>query len=166
MISGDPAPSASPGAPEPILRRPGSRGIVAYADADPTGIAELLGRLLEENLAAHPERAVLLRRAVVEIRATDAGVGVVLELSPGRVVVRDAAAAEAPLRPELVIAATSAGLLEVVGAPLVAGLPDPRRREGRAVLGAIATRRIRISGLVRHLGTLRRVARLLSVAEG
>jgi hypothetical protein len=150
-------------------RRP---GIVAYADGEPNGIADLVGRLLEGNVAAHPERADLLRRATIEIRATDAGVGVALELSPGRILVREAAPAPAPharpatsRRPDLVIAATSADLLAVAGAPLLGGLPDPRRRAGREVLAAIATRRVRVSGIVRRLGTLRRFARLLSVVD-
>ena len=141
---------------------PQTRTVVTYGSADPTGIAELVGRLLEGNLAAHPERAALLHPAVVEIRATDAGVAVVLELSPGRILIEGAADA----RRDVVISASSADLLGVAAAPMLGGLPDPRRRDGRAVLGAILARRIRISGLVRHLGTVRRFARLLSVAEG
>jgi len=137
---------------------------VTFADAEPTGIAELIGRLLEENLAAHPDRVALLRPAVVEIRATDAGVAARVELAPGRVLVRGAGDAPGERR-DVEIAASSADLLEVAAAPLLGGLPDPRRREGRAVLGAIATRRIRISGLVTRLGIVRRFARLLSVAE-
>jgi hypothetical protein len=157
--------------PAADARRRGGPWIVAYADPEPSGIADLLGRLLEANLAARPERAELLRRATIEIRATDANVGVVLELAPGRILVRDAAAATAPDRPgtgprsDLVIAATSADLLAVAGAPLLGGLPDPRRRPGRDVLAAIAARRIKISGIVRRAGTLGRFARLLSVAD-
>lgn len=144
--------------------------IVAYADAEPSGIADLVGRLLEGNLADHPERAELLRPATIEIHATDAAVAVVLELSPGRILVRDGAPASRERRTngprrDLVIAATSADLLAVAGAPLLAGLPDPRRRAGREVLVAIATRRVKVSGVVRRLGTLRRFARLLSVAD-
>jgi hypothetical protein len=146
--------------------------IVAYADAEPSGIADLVGRLLEGNLAAHPDRAELLRPATIEIRATDADVGVVLELSYGCILVRDVATAPASRergangpRRDLVIAATSADLLAVAGAPLLAGLPDPRRRAGREVLVAIATRRVKVAGIVWRLGTLRRFARLLSVAD-
>jgi hypothetical protein len=162
---------------ERAASRDGGGAVVTYADAQPSGVADLVGRLLEGNLAAHPERAALLRPAVVEIRATDAGVAVALDISPGGIVVHDTAVAgaaataqrataAATARRDVVIASTSARLLEVAAAPLLGGIPDPRRREGRAVLGAIVARRIRISGLVRRVGTVRRFSQLLSVAEG
>ena len=155
-------PSVRPAA-DPL--RHGGAADVVYADAHPTAMADLVGRLLEGNLAAHPERTELVRRATIEIRATDAHVAVVLLLSPGRILLGDPRTTAAGRRRDLVIAASSTDLLSVAGAPLLAGLPDPRRRAGRAVLGAIATRRIRISGIVRRLGTVRRFARLLSVAD-
>ena len=38
---------------------------VEYPDADPNGLAEMLGGLIQGNLERHPERASLLKPAVI-----------------------------------------------------------------------------------------------------
>ncbi|HYG70869.1 MAG TPA: hypothetical protein VEC15_01100 [Actinomycetota bacterium] len=135
---------------------------VVHADAEPNGLADLLGRLLEGNLAADPTRAKLLVGTTVAIRAVDADVAVVLELSPRAIVIRR----EAAIAPkcDLAIEATSADLLAMTAAPLALGLPDPRTPSGREILVKIARGQIRIRGLIRSPVLTTRVARLLSVA--
>ena len=135
---------------------------VTHAGAEPSGLADLLRRLLEGNLAAHPERAALLVPAVVGIHAADADVAVTLELSPAGIVVRDSRPGGVAC--DLEIVAASADLLSLTASPLVLGLPDPRTSSGRAVLAKIARGRIRIRGLLRRPALTTRVARLLSVA--
>jgi hypothetical protein len=133
---------------------------VRYPDGEPAGLAALVGGLLEANLRAHPARAHLVRRARVEISAPDAGVSVMIVLDPeGPLVVRSADG-----RADVAVVADSARLLQLVGAPLRLGLPDPLHPRGRAVLGALARREIRIRGLLRHPLLVSRLARLLSVA--
>jgi hypothetical protein len=133
---------------------------VRYPDGEPAGLAALVGGLLEANLRAHPARARLVRRARVEISAPDAGVSVMIVLDPeGPLVVRSADG-----RADVTVVADSARLLQLVGAPLRLGLPDPLHPRGRAVLGALARREIRIRGLLRHPLLVSRLARLLSVA--
>ncbi len=51
---------------------------------------------------------------------------------------------------DLRIRAPSQELLALSSAPLLLGLPDPRRRDGRAVLAGVARGRVRIAGLLRH----------------
>jgi hypothetical protein len=133
---------------------------VRYADGEPVGLAALLGGLLEANLRARPGRARLIRPARVGIVAPDAGVGVLLVLGPEGLVV--AGSADGPV--DVRVVADSDRLIQLVGAPLRLGLPDPLRRQGRAVLAAIARREIRIQGLLRHPLLVSRLARLLSVA--
>jgi len=124
------------------------------------GLVELLASLLRQNLERDPARRRLLRPAVVAIRATDAGSEVTLALGEGTAEVR----AGAPARPHLRVAGDSVELLELLGAPLRLGLPDPLDARGRAAVRSILARRIRVRGLLRHPVLLTRVTRLLSAA--
>jgi hypothetical protein len=62
----------------------------------------------------------------------------------------------------VVVRADSLRLLELAAAPLRFGLPDVFTPEGRAVLAAIATGRVRVRGLVLRLPAVRRLTMLLS----
>jgi len=135
---------------------------VVYADREPNGLAAMVGGLIEANLRQHPERRSLLRPAVVELVAVDAGVSVRIALSPRQVTVSNGPSG--PDRPRVRVLADSDGLLFLSSAPLRFGLPDPMSSDGRAVLAKVVRRQIRISGLVAHPLTVARFARLLSVA--
>ena len=135
---------------------------VRFADAEPNGLAELVGRLIEGNLERRPELRNLLRPAVVELSASDADVRATVVLSRGVVEISNGP----PDRdPHLRVAARSDDLIELSTSPLRFGLPDAFDPRGRAVLGGIATRRVRVSGMVRHPLRLSRFTRLLSVVE-
>ena len=131
---------------------------VDFADADPSGLAAMIGGLIEQNLERDPVRSRLLRRAVASIAAVDAGVTVTLRLEPERVLVADGAG-EAHVR----IAASSAKLLELTAAPLRLGFPDALSRQGRAVLRDVLFGRVRIGGMFTHPVRLARLTMLLSV---
>jgi hypothetical protein len=135
---------------------------VAYADGEPNGLAAMVGGLIQANLRRHPERRSLLRPAVVELVAADAGVSVRIALSPGQVSISNGSSR--PDRPRVRVVADSDGLLLLSSAPLRFGLPDPMSSDGRAVLAKVLRRQVRISGLVAHPLTVARFARLLSVA--
>jgi hypothetical protein len=62
-----------------------------------------------------------------------------------------------------VIAAEAYDLIELAGAPLRFGFPDAFHPRGRAVIHRIASRRVRVSGMLRHPIRLSRFTRLLSV---
>jgi hypothetical protein len=135
---------------------------VVLAGRDPSGLAHLLASLLEANLDRDPRRVRLVRPAVVELDAADAGVVVTVRLRRGRVEVADG-----PANPgaHLRIRGGSHDLLALSSAPLLLGFPSPFRRSGRQVLGQVAGRRVRIAGMLRHPVALSRFARLLSVAR-
>jgi len=135
---------------------------VVYADREPNGLAAMVGGLIEANLRQHPERRSLLRPAVVELVAVDAGVSVRIALSPRQVTVSNGSSR--PGRSRVRVLADSDGLLFLSSAPLRFGLPDPLSSDGRAVLAKVLRRRIRISGLIAHPLTVARFGRLLSVA--
>ena len=128
---------------------------------DPSGLAELLAGLLEQNLAREPARAAHLRPSLVVLAAPDAGVAVTVRLAPGSVHVADGVAPDAHLR----IVADADRLLALAAAPLRAGLPDLLHREGRGAIADIVTGRVRVRGLVRHPVRLARFTTLLSVHE-
>jgi hypothetical protein len=132
---------------------------VVLADAEPNGLARMLAGLLEANLDRRPERAALLRAAVVEVDAADAGVAVTVRLDDERVRVSNGPATP---RPDVRVRASGHDLLALSAAPLRFGFPDPFRPEGRAVLGSIASRQVRVSGMLRHPVVLSRFSRLLS----
>ena len=129
------------------------------------GFRALVEGLLESKLLRCPDRAMLIRRReTAALVATDAGVAVTIRMlpgaahAPGSVVVHHG---EDP-RAEIAIHAESMALLQLAGTPLRLGLPDVLTSPGRDVLLQIARRRIRVRGLVRHLGTVRRLSILVS----
>jgi hypothetical protein len=134
---------------------------VAVVGEDPSAFAQMLGGLIEANLIRFPDRARLLRPATVELEALDAGTIATVRLRPGRVRVADGAAGR---RADVRIRATGRDLLELAAAPLRFGVPDPLRPEGRAVIGAIVTGRVRVAGLVTRPLVLARFSRLLSAS--
>jgi hypothetical protein len=119
----------------------------------------MLAGLLESNLARRPERAALLHPAVVEVDAADAAVAVTVRLERGRVRVSNGSPAA---QPDVRVRASGHDLFALSAAPLRLGFPDPLHPEGRAVLRRIASRQVRISGMIRHPIVLSRFSRLLS----
>lgn len=134
---------------------------VRYADAEPNGLAELVGGLIEGNLAMHPSRAELIRPARIDLTGRDAGVTVSLRLGHGTVDVANGPLAD---RPHIAVEADSGALLDLARSPLRLGLPDAFHEDGRAVLRALLRRDLRVRGLLLHPVRLARFSRLLSVA--
>jgi hypothetical protein len=132
---------------------------VEYLDAEPSGLAAMIGGLIEGNLATHPERAELLGPALVGLVATDAGVAITLRLRPGTVTVAEGLVG----RPQVVVEADSETLTELSSTPLWLGFPDARTNLGRAIGRKLVRRELRVRGLVRHPGIVSRLNRLLSV---
>jgi hypothetical protein len=133
---------------------------VEYPDPEPSGLATMIGTLIEQNLERDPARLRLLRPSVAAIEAPDAGVAVTVRTSPGRVVVVNGADPDAHVG----VTADSSTLLQLTGAPLRFGLPDALDPRGRAVLRDVLTRRVRIRGLASHPRRLARLTMLLSVS--
>lgn len=133
---------------------------VRFADAEPNGLADLVGRLIEANLETDPDRRVLLRDTIVRLAASDAAIEATIALSSAGVAVSNGRAGR---RPHLVLTADAYDLVELAGAPLRFGLPDVLDAQGRSVIRRIATRHVRVSGMLRHPIRLSRFTRLLSV---
>jgi len=137
---------------------------VRFADAEPNGLADLVGRLIETNLETEHGRRRLLRHTIVLLQASDAGIEATVTLSSAGVdVANGPAKGRGGRRPHLVIAADAYDLIELANAPLRFGFPDVMRPQGRSVIRRIATRRVRVSGMLTHPIRLSRFTRLLSV---
>ncbi|HET9250184.1 MAG TPA: hypothetical protein VFP13_09655 [Actinomycetota bacterium] len=134
---------------------------VRFADAEPNGLADLVGRLIDANLQAEPGRRELLADTVVRLKASDAAIEATVTLSVDGVSVANGP--PAGRRPHLVLSADAYDLIELAGAPLRFGFPDLFDARGRSVLGRIANRHVRVSGMLRHPVRLSRFTRLLSV---
>ena len=135
---------------------------VTVVASDPSGLALLVADLIEQNLARDPGRRTLLRPIVAVLDAPDADVTVFLRIVPDDVRIGDGEVPDAHLR----IRASSERLLDLTTAPLLFGLPDPLRPEGRTIVVDLLRGRIRIRGLLLHPLRLARLTKLLSVADG
>jgi hypothetical protein len=132
--------------------------MVIFDVEDPSGLAAIVGGLIEQNLVRDPARLRLLRPSIASITAPDAGVSITITTTAGRVEVRDGADPSA----SIAIIADASHLLGLAAAPLRFGLPDAFDRRGRAVLRDVIARRIRIRGMFAHPRRLARLSSLLS----
>jgi hypothetical protein len=134
---------------------------VEYTDAEPNGLAAMIGGLIEANVVAHPDRARLLRPpAKVGIEALDADVACTLRLSLGRVTVSNGLTG----RPGVVVRADTTTLTDLTTAPLRLGFPDALTPAGRSVTAKLLKGDLKVRGLLRHPAVVSRLNRLLSVA--
>lgn len=134
---------------------------VTVVSPESSGLASLVAELIEQNLERAPERRALLRPSVVVLDAPDAEVTVFLRIEPDSVRVGDGDVPDAHLR----IRGDAERLLELTTVPLRFGFPDVFRSEGRAVVGHLFRRRIRVGGLVLHPIRVARLNELLNVAD-
>lgn len=134
--------------------------LVHYLDEEPSGLAMMLGGLLDANVEAHPERRRLLSPpATVGIVASDAGVAMTLHLSPDGVTVTNGLAGS----PAIVVRTDSETLTELSSVPLRLGFPDATKAEGRAVLTKLRSGTLNVKGMLVHPMLLSRLNRLLSI---
>ena len=125
---------------------------------DVSGLAVMVGTLIEQNLERDPSRLRLLRPSLACLSATDADVSITIRTSPGRVEISDGLVDDA----QVTITSDSARLMDLTAAPLRFGLPDAFDPRGRAILRNVIRRHVRIRGMVRHPRLLARLASLLS----
>ena len=133
---------------------------VVYRGEEPSGLASMVGGLIDQNLERDPSRLRLLRPSSATITVPDAGVAITVRTRPGEVEIRDGVDPSA----QLAITADSERLLSLTSAPLRFGLPDVFDARGRAVLRDVVSGRVRIRGMVAHPRRLARLSSLLSVA--
>lgn len=133
---------------------------VEYLDPEPSGLASMLGGIIEGNLRDHPDRERLLSPTTVyAFDVPDVEVRVSLRVSAERVQLKEGIVG----RPHIVIRTDSELLLGLSTVPLRFGLPDLATSAGREVISDLFRRRLRIRGLLWHPLRLARLNKLLSV---
>ena len=132
---------------------------VEFLDPEPNGIAAMLGGLIQANLVNHPDRASLLKPAVVGIVAEDAHVALTLRISPDRVTVRNGLAPHV----DVLVRTDAVTLTEMSTTPLRLGFPDAFSKAGRAITRKLFSGTLTVRGLILHAATVSRLNRLLSV---
>jgi len=119
----------------------------------------MVADLLDDNLAADPGRGRLLAGRTWRVTVVVAEADSCFTLTFGAGLLARIGTAEAA---QLVVAADGDTLIALPEVPLIAGLPDPRRALGRALIAKILRRQLKVRGLLRHPVLLTRLLRLLS----
>jgi hypothetical protein len=118
------------------------------------GVAPAIMAIVDRGVAQRPELAGALQ-AEVELNIEERYPPVRIVFDHGDVLVEDGSAQE----PDLRVTGTLPDLVSLMVAPLVGGVPNPMAAKGRAALGMVAQRRVKVEGrlplLRRFLGVIR-----------
>ena len=119
------------------------------------GVAPAIMAIVDRGARKRPELASDLR-AEIELNMEGGYPPVRIVFGGDLVLVEDGSASE----PDLRVSGSLADLVSLMVAPLVGGLPNPINRRGRAALGMVALRRVRVEG---RLALLRRFLSVIQV---
>jgi hypothetical protein len=139
-----------------------SRGLVEYADDEPSAFASMLGGLIEANVRTHPEKENDFDslKARVGIFVTDIDEGVTLDFTGGQLVVHNG------LEPHrtLTIRADAETVMSLSNLKIgLFGLPVYYDEVGRGVAAKLVRGKLKIEGLLPNVLTLNAVTRIFSV---
>jgi hypothetical protein len=139
-----------------------SRGLVEYADDEPSAFASMLGGLIEANVRTRPEKEDDFDSLVarVGIWVTDIDEGVTLDFKGGTLIVHNG------LKPRRTLtirtdADTVMNLSNLKIGPL--GIPVYYDGVGRGVAAKLLRGKLKIDGLLPNVMTLNTVTRIFSV---
>ena len=121
----------------------------------------MIAGLIRGNVEARPDLAGIIQeaRGAISITARDVGATVGISFKSGVVEISNAPSSKADVE----ILADSEDLMAFSTVPLKYGLPDVMTAGGRALAKDIVTRKVVVRGMVRHLGLVRRLQRILTV---
>lgn len=139
-----------------------SRGLVEYADDEPSAFATMLGGLIEANVRTHPEKERDFDSLVarVGVFVTDIDEGVTLDFKGGQLIVHNG------LEPKrtLTIRAEAETVMSLSNLKIgLFGLPVYYDEVGRGVAAKLLRGRLKIDGLLPNVMTLNAVTRIFSV---
>lgn len=119
------------------------------------GLAPVILAIIERGVLHRPALAAQLR-AEVELSTAGQFPPVRIVFGESLVLVEDGRA----VSPDLRVEGSLGDLISLMVAPLMGGLPSPVRARGRAALGMVVLRRVRIEG---KLGLMRRLLALIRI---
>ncbi len=114
---------------------------VKLGEVSEGGVAPAIMAIVDRGVAQRPELAQTLQ-AEIELNIEERYPPVRIVFGKGEVLVEDGAA-EAP---DLRVTGTLPDLVSLMVAPLVGGLPNPMAAKGRAALGKVAKRQVKVEG--------------------
>lgn len=117
---------------------------VELGDITQGGLAPAILAVIERGIARRPSLAASIE-AEVELSTGGDYPPVRILFEHPRVLVEDGPAAS----PDLRITGSLGDLVSLMVAPLVRGVPSPLQARGRAALGMVALRRVRVEGRIR-----------------
>jgi hypothetical protein len=128
--------------------------VVELGEVEAGGVAPAIMAIVDRGVRCRPELAEELR-AEIELNIEDRCPPVRIIFREDRVLVEDGSADS----PDLRVSGTLPDLVSLMVAPTMAGLPNPMAAKGRAALGKVALRRVKVEGrlplLRRFLGVIR-----------
>lgn len=119
------------------------------------GVAPAIMAIIDRGVQRRPSLARSLR-AEIELNVAEATPPVRILFGEDRVLVEDGPVAA----PDLRVTGALPDLVGLLVAPLLGGLPNPINRRGRAALGMVALRRVRIEGRLALMRQLLGVMRI------
>jgi hypothetical protein len=139
-----------------------SRGLVEYADDEPSAFASMLGGLIEANVRTHSEKENDFDslKARVGIFVTDIDEGVTLDFTGGQLIVHNG------LEPHrtLTIRTDADTVMSLSNLKIgLFGLPIYYDEVGRGVAAKLLRGTLKIEGLLPNVMTLNAVTRIFSV---
>ncbi len=139
-----------------------SRGLVGYADDEPSAFASMLGGLIEANVRSRPEKQRDFESLVarVGIFVTDIDEGVTLDFKGGKLIVHNG------LKPRrtLTIRTDAETVMNLSNLKIgLLGMPVYYDGVGRDIAGKLLRGKLRIDGLLPNVMTLNAVTRIFSV---
>src|SRR5579884_2800950 len=118
------------------------------------GVAPAIMAIVDRGVRERPDLARALE-AEIELNIEERYPPVRIVFAPGTVLVEDGVAPA----PDLRVSGTLPDLVSLMVAPVVGGLPNPIAAKGRAALGMVALRRVKVEGRItllrRFLGVIR-----------
>ncbi len=119
------------------------------------GVAPAIMAIVDRGVRRRPALAENLR-AEVELNIAEPYPPVRIVFGERHVVVEDGSA----LEPDLRVSGTLPDLVSLMVAPVVGGLPNPIAARGRAAIGMVALKRVRVEG---RLALLRRFLSVIRI---
>jgi hypothetical protein len=119
------------------------------------GVAPAIMAIVDRGVRQRPELADAMQ-AEVELNIAESYPPVRIVFGESHVLVEDGSASA----PDLRVSGTLPDLVSLMVAPVVAGVPNPIASRGRAALGLVALRRVRVEGSLALLRSFLGVIRI------
>ena len=126
-----------------------------------TGLPEMLKELLAQNLEQRPEKLEDFLKLKIRVGLTvrDAGVQLTLAFDRGRLVIHSGL----ERRPHIRVESDSGMIMALANQSIRWGLPYYFDETGKEIWRAIRSGRLKVGGMMRHLPSLVRFSRIMSV---